>query len=97
MLTGLSNLGFLSSVFSTFVSIEAIALVYASKNYIRPFGVWTHSTGSVASSWAWAKGMSIQVASLSSQNIFARFLQPQDSLFCTACFVCAVRWHLICY
>ncbi|KAI2658175.1 Transposon Tf2-8 polyprotein [Labeo rohita] len=40
--------------------VEAIALAYASRNEACPWGVHAHSTRKMASSWAWAKGMSVQ-------------------------------------
>lgn len=55
--------------------VEVIELAYASK--AEPWGVRAHSTRKVASSWACAKGMSIQyicmAAGWASQNTFARF------------------------
>ncbi len=57
--------------------VEAIALAYASKNEACLWGVHAHSMRKMASSWAWAKGMSIQdiclAAGWSSQDTFARF------------------------
>lgn len=57
--------------------VEAVRLAYASRGTACPIGVHAHSTRSLASSWAWAKGMSIQdicfAAGWSSRNTFARF------------------------
>ena len=57
--------------------VEAVQLAYASRGTDCPIGVHAHSTRSLASSWAWAKGMSIQdiclAAGWSSHNMFARF------------------------
>lgn len=40
--------------------VEAICLAYTSQEADCPIGVHIHSTRSLASSWAWSKGMSIQ-------------------------------------
>lgn len=72
MWTDLNNLGCQNSCLSVLEGesfetafgcnwiVETIALAYASENEIFPFGVCAHFTKSVASSWALAKGMSIQ-------------------------------------
>ncbi|KAI2666671.1 Transposon Ty3-G Gag-Pol polyprotein [Labeo rohita] len=41
--------------------VEAIALAYASRNEACPWGVHAHSTRKMASSWAWAKVMYLQL------------------------------------
>jgi hypothetical protein len=57
--------------------VEAVRLAYTSRGAVCPIGVHAHSTRSLASSWAWARGMSIQdicfAAGWSSRNTFARF------------------------
>lgn len=57
--------------------VEAVRLAYDSQGLDCPIGVRAHSTRSLASSWAWAKGMSIQdicfAAGWSSHSTFARF------------------------
>lgn len=57
--------------------VEAVRLAYHSQGLDCPIGVRAHSTRSLASSWAWAKGMSIQdiclAAGWSSHNTFAKF------------------------
>ncbi|KAL0188183.1 hypothetical protein M9458_015282, partial [Cirrhinus mrigala] len=40
--------------------VEAVRLAYDSQGLVCPIGVRAHSARSLASSWAWAKGMSIQ-------------------------------------
>ncbi|KAI2643794.1 Phosphoenolpyruvate carboxykinase (ATP) [Labeo rohita] len=57
--------------------VDAIALAYCSQGMECPIGVRGHSTRAIASSWAWAKGISIKdicmAAGWSLQNTFARF------------------------
>ncbi|KAL0152042.1 hypothetical protein M9458_052646, partial [Cirrhinus mrigala] len=57
--------------------VDAIALAYSSKGVECPIGVCAFSTRGLASSWAWANGISIQdictAASWSSPSTFARF------------------------
>lgn len=78
--------------------VEAIALTNASKYESCPWGVCTHSTRSVASSWAWAKGMLIQdiclVAGWSSQNTFDRFFNLEILSF--TLLVLSVQWDDYC-
>ncbi|XDV15909.1 hypothetical protein PO909_015850 [Leuciscus waleckii] len=39
--------------------VDAIAAAYASRNLQCPLGIRAHSTGGMASSWAWSSGISI--------------------------------------
>ncbi|KAI2649139.1 Leucine--tRNA ligase [Labeo rohita] len=57
--------------------VDAVALAYSSKGVECPIGVCAHSTRGLASSWAWANGISIQdictAVGWSSPSTFARF------------------------
>ncbi len=57
--------------------VDAITEAYASQGLECPLHIRGHSTRAIASSWAWARGMSIPdiclAAGWSSQNTFARF------------------------
>ncbi len=57
--------------------VEAVRLAYDPQGLDCPLGVHAHSTRSLASSWAWAKGMCIQdicfAAGWSSHSTFAKF------------------------
>ncbi|KAL0146542.1 hypothetical protein M9458_058173 [Cirrhinus mrigala] len=57
--------------------VEAVRLAYDSQGLVCPIGVRAHSARSLAFSWAWAKGMSIQdicfAAGWSSHNTFVRY------------------------
>ena len=57
--------------------LEAIRLAYSSKALVLPAGLRAHSTRAMASSWAVAKGVSIQevcvAANWSSSSTFATF------------------------
>jgi hypothetical protein len=57
--------------------VDAIALAYKSKGLQCPLGVRAHSTRSMASSWAWTSGVSLQdickTAGWDSPSTFIRF------------------------
>lgn len=57
--------------------VDAITLAYECQGKDCPLNIKAHSVRAIASSWAWARGMSIQdlclAAGWSSQNTFARF------------------------
>ena len=57
--------------------VDAIALAYTAKGIPCPLGVRAHSTRSVASSWAWSSGISLQdictAAGWASPSTFIRF------------------------
>ncbi len=57
--------------------VDAITAAYTNQGLECPLHIRGHSTRSMASSWAWSRGMSIQdicvAAGWSSENTFARF------------------------
>ncbi len=79
--------------------VDAIALAYSSKGAECPIGVRAHSTRGLASSWAWANGMSFQdicmVAVWLSTNTFARFYNLHVSSLARMCCQCEYRTRLL--
>lgn len=64
--------------------VDTIGPAYDTQNTNCPIGVHAHATRSIDSSWAWARGISMEeicsAAGWASQNTFARFYNLDVSL-----------------